>query len=212
MPIGVHRAVLISSSGTESLENLLLWSEAFSTSPWVSTGLNNPVITGNTAIAPDGNSTADTAEDDWNAAYEEVKQDSSSFTASETYTLSLFVKKDATGRATRFPSLMLQFDGSVTEQNELSIDTSTGDSSFSGTDPSATSGVDSYDSNYWRAWITAKSQSGANNTMTMRLFPARGASSVWAQNAASQGFVVIWGAQINTGSLKDYVKTESTAV
>ena len=107
--------------GVSAGYNLLLQSEDFSTS-W--TGTNSPTITTDSTADPNGETTADTIEDD-SASNESIFQTVTGIDITDTYTFSLFILKDSTGRATRYPAISLRFyTGGSSETNVLRIDTS----------------------------------------------------------------------------------------
>ncbi|MBC7340553.1 MAG: hypothetical protein H5U04_12025, partial [Firmicutes bacterium] len=87
----------------EETTNLLRNSEAFGS--W--TLLGTPVITSDSAAAPNGTITADTVGDDDAAGHEGVRQEVTISADTALYTVSIFVKKDTV--TTRFPSLNFGF-------------------------------------------------------------------------------------------------------
>jgi len=187
----------------QSVTNLLTYSEQFDHADWVK--FNAPTITANTDIAPNGAITSDTIEDD-SAASEAIYQNYVSLDVTKTYTISIYVKKDSIGRATRFPVLRIRFSGSTTETSDLKFDTKTGE--YDG-DNVVIEGV----GDYWRISISAKSTDTLNDTLLVYFYPALGASLIWLTDALATGSCVIWGAQLVEGSKAGhYVKTEATSL
>ena len=178
--------------------NLLSDPNSFDQPSWILNG--TPVVTSNTDIAPDGTTTADTLQDDDGVLIEHFRQDASSFDVTKSYTCILFVKKDGVGRATRFPRIRQHFAGSTTENNILDFDTATGEFNFTGESATPSSGVEDYDGNYWRVWVSGTSNDPANTTMTFYIYPARGQTIGWASDAAATGSIVAWRAQIHEGN------------
>jgi len=205
---GATGKVLTDVPGTT---NGLKHSEQFDHADWAKGG--TPVTTVNSTLAPDGTTTADTLEDNDAAAFESYQQNIASFAVGNTYTISIFILKDAIGRTTRFPLLVARFSGSTVELNELSFDTATGESQVVATDPSAVGTVvTDTDPLWWRVTLTAKSQDALNTTCNVEFYPSIGASATWVQSVATVGSVIAWGAQSEIGSVVGkYTRTEVAA-
>lgn len=75
--------------------NLVTYSEQFDNAAWIK---NNLSVTANNTSAPDGNVTADKFVESATSAYHTVQQSSISFTASTSYTLSVFAKASERSR------------------------------------------------------------------------------------------------------------------
>ena len=190
--------------------NLLTYSEAFDNSDWTKT--SSPTTTADDATAPDGTTTADKLDDTTGVFASYYQQPA--LEVAERYTASIFIKKDSTGRATRFPMLRLQFSGSTTEQNDLRVDTATGEFLIDGfnVNPAAFGGVISIDADWWLAWITTSSDDQSNNTLRFAFYPSAGGDSAFALGATPIGFVHAWGAQLSESlPLINYVSTGSAA-
>ena len=116
------------------------------------------------------------------------------------YTASIYIEKDAIGRATRFARLYIGIGDSSFENNFISFDTSTGDiggASFQSTE--GVYGVDDVDSTWWRLWMSCKSADTANTEGQVIIFPARGASASWVASDSATGSITVKGARLNTG-------------
>lgn len=180
------RAVMIEEGTT----NVLLQSEAFDAANWVKVG--TPVITANSTVAPNGTTTADTVEDTSTTAYDNVNQ---SVTAanSETWTASLFIKKDT--NTARFPELGLDFvNGTTPVYYRIQLNTSTGaiTTRLNGADAKVT--VKEING-YWRLTITGTNNATGNTTVRLLFHPA--VTTVWGSaEATAIGSCVIWGAQL----------------
>lgn len=197
---------------TAANPNLLTQSEDFSHTDW--TKSNSPSITANSTDAPDGNTTADTIEDANGSGFAQVFQAGGSFDAAKPHTFSIFIKKDSTARATRFPGISISFSGSTTEDNTVAFDTSTADTSIIA-QPSDDVEVscEDYDGDYWRVRITATSNDAANTAVTATISPALGADANWAVSTAATGSVIAWGAQLaESSSALHYVATTTETV
>ncbi len=176
---------------------------------WAPLGI--PVVTANTDVAPDGTLTADTIQDNDAVTWEAIVQATAITTL--THTASIYIKKDAIGRATRFAGLQMQFSGSTIEYNTLGIDTLTGEINISvTTDPSATA-FSELIGEYWRVSFSITSQDVANTGLTIVIYPALGASASWAQTPSAQGSIVIWGSQVEAlPFVSSYIPTTTVAV
>ena len=200
-----------SGKGAAPIQNLLTYSEQFNNSSGWNPG-GTPTITANTTKAPDGTTTADTIEDTSATVTQNVSQDVTPDTDLQ-YTLSLYVRKDSTGRATRFPYIRLVFLGSTSEGANLRFDTSTGEYDLTANIAAlADGGVIDASPNYWRVWVTLRSQDALNNNLRSVIYPAGGAAADWTQSAAATGSIVVWGAQLSaTEKVIEYNQTEASA-
>lgn len=205
---GATGKVLLDVPGTT---NGIKHSEQFDHADWVKGG--TPVTAANSTLAPDATTTADTLEDNDAAAHETYKQAIASFVVGNTYTVSIFVLKDAILRTTRFPLFRLQFTGSTTENNDVRFDTSDGSSQVTGIDPSITANVvTDTDPLWWRIDLTAKSQDGSNTAGTIWIYPSIGASATFVDGVAAVGSIIAWGAQSEIAStVGKYTRTEVAA-
>ena len=205
---GATGKVLLDVPGTT---NGLTFSEQFDHANWVKTG--TPVTTANSTLAPDGNTVADTLEDNDAASHEAYGQAVASFAVGNTYTASIFVLKDAVAKETRFPMLRIRFAGSTTEDNQITFDTSDGLSEVTGDDPLVTGNIATHtDPLWWRIDLTAISQDGSNTSGTVLIYPSIGGSATWVQTVATVGSIIAWGAQSEIGStVGTYTRTETAA-
>lgn len=196
----------------EQRTNELAYSEQFDNAAWVQT--NTPTITANSTAAPDGATTADTVADTSTTAWQLIHQVAASFTGGGTYAGSCFVKKDATGRATRFPVFRVAYQGGTANNYDIKLDTSTGEFSLvaGGTGAgAATGGVEDW-GDYWRVWV-AGPDNGANTSAQFEIYPAGGADAAWTTANTANGSVIVWGAQLEAGALPtSYIPTTTAAV
>lgn len=197
----------------EFRHNMLFQSEDFSTS-WSSGG--TPVITANSTAAPDGSTTADTVEDNDASAHETLSQAIALADIDATHTVSYFVKKDSTGRATRFPAFWLNFTGSATanESNLVKVDTSTGEFELGNTDSVDVSAkLDDHSADYWRISLTATPLYSDQVNANVGIYPAYGASSTFVASTSATGSIIVWGAQLTESDRPlPYIQTTTAAV
>ena len=182
---------------------------------WAVSG--TPVITANSTVSPDGNTTADTVQDDDGAGYEYIVQTIAGISNSVTHTTSVFVLKDAVAKATRFPAFTLRYKtGGTTSDLRFGFDTSTGEVGTavqSGTCTITGSGViDAGD--YWRFWVATTNDATGNTELEMRYYPAFGAGAgLTTASAAATGSNVVFGFQFELGSFPtSYIKTTTASV
>jgi len=193
----------------KSYQNLLTYSEEFDHANWTKT--NSPDITADTDFSPDTELTAYTVGDSNASLFSLIDQGLSSYTSSNWYTVSVFIKRDFTGRTSRFPLLRIQFSGSVTDEADINVDTNTGEYNISGTASNKRGGVEIH-GDYWRVWITAKTDDAGNTASSCLLYPAVGGSPTWVYDATASGSIIAWGAQAVVGNKPGhYVKATVTA-
>lgn len=200
---------------TDAVENLILDSQHINNgSNWIAQTSAYSVL--NTATAPDGSVTADEITDPNFSGTASIKQtitDSEGVYIPSRNTVSIFAKKDNVGRATRFAGLMLQYNGSTLESNEVRFDTKTGEFSIELSESDAVdAGVDDY-GDYWRVWLNATSADQANTFINYLLYPARGTSEIWINDSSTIGTITVWGGQYNISPWPSvYVETTDTRI
>lgn len=123
-----------------------------------------------------------------------------------TFTFLAKFAKDSVGRATRFPSIRINFTGGTTTLVEMALDTQTGEFSQLSTTNAANPScgvIDLGDS--WLAWVSARA-SAANVNAVAVLLPVRGASAGWAVSAAATGEVNLADPQMFEGTIEDIAR------
>ncbi|RIA37866.1 hypothetical protein DFR49_3755 [Hephaestia caeni] len=185
----ILRGLLIEPEQT----NEVLMSEDIGDASW--TKLQSPEISRNVADAPTGVPTGDTLRDTNIGQYSGVSQ---TFATIAARTVSLFVRKDTSGRAIRFTVLR-----GGPPLSDLALDTATGDVKLSG--PGSVSGAAHDCGAFWRLVLV-------NNTAydSLVIFPAAGASASWTYSAGATGSAVIWGVQAERGAhASSYIPTDT---
>ncbi len=190
--------------------NSLLYSEAFSNADW----LKSDVTLTSGQASPRGDTTAFIISDA-SANFGYVQRTGVAYTSNDVIALSWYVKKDAIGRATRFPALRLSFGSlGASGRAEISFDTSTGESTSSAVNGTGTTTLMSSGlidvGLWWRVYIVASNSSAT--TVNPTLFAANGASATWVASAAATGSVTAWGAQLEPVAIGTYTQTIGTAV
>jgi hypothetical protein len=187
-------------------QNRIPYSSAFAS--WTSTA----TITSDSALAPDGTMTADTITDSSAVAYQQCNTAISGAVANTPTGFAVCVKKDSTGRATRFPILRMLFTGG-TAYIDITLDTATGEKNAYAVGGAVldSSGVLDYGGGYWIAWVSAHHATLA--AATAYIYPAVGAGAGWASSAAATGSIIAWGACVFDGlSPPMYTETGATAI
>lgn len=182
--------------------NLLQYSEQFDNAAWVKTGA--VAITADNGTAPDILSGADTAAKTGTSdAYLSQQQN---IIASATHTFSVFVAKDST--TSRFPEIFLRMGVGVSERY-VNLNTATGATAVRASTGVASHSVVNFGT-YWRVTITCEG-SGATTTAICGIRPAV-ATTIGILDLTATGSIVIWGAQLEAGTVAtSYYKTTSAA-
>lgn len=171
------------------------------------TNQNTPVVTSDSAIAPDGTLSADTIADDDATLYDAKFATGLPANVGGSVCLSVYVKKDAVGQATRFTLFRAVLSGAVGPQLlELNIDTSTGERSAfavnAGGSYITNSAVEDH-GDYWRVWVSGGTTDAGWTSTDFYIFPAVGAgplaTNTGMYSAAATGSVTVWGAQFEIG-------------
>lgn len=176
----------------EGNTNFLQYSEAFNNPIWPYSSLT-PNTPNTTAIAaPDGTNTAE--------ILNSTATGSSIFQAiprsgTGTYTASVYSNTYGTCTSA---TLQVEFSGSVVQIFSVTFNPSTGAFiSYSGVSYS----IDSFGSGWYRVSVTATGTNASNNLVTWRL----------VDNATSN-YVALWGAQLNSGLISNYISTTSSPI
>lgn len=187
--------------------NLCLQSEDFATT-W--TNIGTPVTTVNSAIAPDGTTTADTIQDDSATEHEGKAQAVAVPNDSATRVVSLFVKKGS-----GIALLSLVFSGGTRLDYQVQLDTATGltDVSQSTTAVAANNyGAEEFPE-YWRVWVAGANNTLGNTSSSIEFYPAITGVLGNAYAVATVGSQIVWGAQNELGSFpSSYIPTTTAAV
>lgn len=186
----------------ESRENIVLQSEDTETTWSKDVGLTT---SSNSAVAPDGATTADTIIDGNAAGVARLRQTVAIPLDTTTYCISLFIKKD-TDEA-RFPAVFLIYGAAL---GAISINTATGEVVEANGFTVLNSGsIDHGD--YWRVWFTKANDSNASALVDIR--PAQSLTIDGAADNSVLGSIVIWGMMLEAGLFpSSYTKTTTVAV
>jgi len=172
--------------------NLLTYPEDFTHSDW----LGAPQRVADQAIAPDGSLTADELEDDSITNSESIYQNIV-LDPTKRYTASVYIKKDAVGRADRFPMLRMSYrDGGDTESNQVKLDTFTGDVNNGNNSIDPVFWKEELD-DYWRIGVSATPDDQLNTQVRFQIWPAVGEGTPsWPVDQSTLGTITAWGAQL----------------
>jgi hypothetical protein len=185
-----------------SAHNLVLQSQTFATT-WSNLGVATAsTVTNNSAVAPDGTTTADTL-DDVGSSLERTAQQINT-TVGLPYTWSVYLKQNTSQFAG------IQADSGTGSAGTLVVDLSNGTSatldagSFVGTYTVTDAG-----SGWYRLSIAGLA---INTVILYKIFPAYAASLTTTSAGATTGSVYAWGAQMNRGMIPTpYIATTTAA-
>ena len=170
--------------------NLLTFSEDFSNAAWTKT---NATITANTTTAPNGTLTADTLTENNTNSVHRLQTDLFSFTSGTSYTISVFVKKNSSGRF-----LLLNANTAANARAALNLDT------LAITNINGTATVQSVGDGWYRFAVTGT----ATSTQSVRVFIQMEDVAEDVAYLGNGSSFFIWGAQLVEGtSALDYFPT-----
>lgn len=207
---GTRTLRFATQSYTSNGRNALAYSEDFSNADWFKAAVT--ITAGQTS--PLNDATAFTVSDSNSASLDYLQRTAIAYTSNSVLCWSMYIKKDGTGRATRFGGLRLSFGLlGASGRADISFDTATGESSAiainaAGVTTLLSSGVID-DGLWWRVYIVASNDNAT--TVNPTLFPAYGASATWVTGPTATGSVVAWGAQLEPNALGAYVATSGTS-
>lgn len=181
--------------------NLMLYSEQFDNSAWTKSNANI-TVTANTAIAPNGTTTADTATISTGGTDSRVLQTVIVANNSDVYTVSFYAKRVASEAQIRYD---LRFTGGSSTLNYACYfdwATFTTGSVFGASTPISTSAT-SVGNGWYRIVVVAANNSTGNTSSSLQIYPSASASGT----VINTGSAYLWGAQLNVGSLQPYYPT-----
>ena len=191
----------------EQRTNLTVWSEDATNAGW---GKLNVTATGNTAVAPDGNSGADTLSETVANAQHYFASPSVSISSGTSYTTSVFLKKGAGATAPDW--IIISFLAGAFGSKAVAFNVSTG--AVGASAGGQTASVTQFPNGWWRVSMTATAVASlttpglylafTNNTNTI-------STPTYAGQTTSDLFV--WGAQFEAGSFaSSYIPTTTTSL
>jgi hypothetical protein len=190
-------ATVTDSTGTlvYAPHNLLTFSESFDNAAWAKTSVT---VTANSAVAPDGTTTADTLTDsvDATAAAHAALPASVSFSSGVSYTVSLYAKQGTLpGVSIVFPS------AAFTSFLNARFNIATG--AVANLDAGLTGSITDVGNGWYRCSATATATASASNQVQIRT----ASSTTSFYQGTGTGTIFVWGAQLNVGSLQTYYPT-----
>lgn len=189
-----------------SKTNLILQSQDISSVLWTKGGTNT--IVSNSAVAPDGTTTADSIQSANASTYNNITQNNS-VSANSTYTFSVFVKKETT--RTNFCGVSLYFIGGTGKIASVAFNEVAG-TATNLTDSNITPiiKVDDYGT-YWRYNVTA-TDTGSNTILIAYFYPTISVNGT-SGNLGTGSARTIWGLQLEAGAYAtSYIPTTTASV
>ena len=186
--------------------NLFLQSQDISSASWTKT--NSPTIVSNSAVAPDGTTTADSIQDTTGTTFKQISQ-SFSVSANSTYTYTFYIKKETS--RTNYCGISLYFSGGTNKSIYASFDEVNGiATALSGGTLTPTFKVETFGS-YWKVGMTA-TDNGSNTTLICEFFPTISTNGT-TFGAAAGSARTVWGFQLEAGSYAtSYIPTTTASV
>lgn len=188
--------------------NVCLQSQDISSATW--TKVNSPTIVSNSAVAPDGTTTADSLQDTTGGATRKAISQAISVSANSTNTFSFYVKKETTktffgGVGFNFTGGTLKFAYVIFDEVNGTLTNSTGASNLTPVNSVQDLG------GYWKFIITI-TDTGSNTALALDIF------ALFSTNGTTPGFGIgsvrtIWGMQLEAGAYAtSYIPTTTASV
>jgi hypothetical protein len=189
--------------------NLLLRSAEFDNAAWVAGSNGGAVVTADSGTAPDGTTTADTLNDN-NAVSATGKAQSITITSgSGYYTASVYMKAGTSSVA----SLNMTLSGGTLVSGQAVINLATGAAQWRTANAGFSFAVTDAGGGWYRAAVTVADNASGNTVCAVEIRPAFAATYSPTMSAAAQGAILVWGAQLETGSTASaYIPTTTAAV
>lgn len=185
-------------------KNILTRTEELGHADWVAIGVIVP--TADTDLAPDGTMTADSLNDNSNAA-EGIKQTEPCLD-DEVYTASIYIKK--TGVVSVYPVFRIAYKGGSNLNFSIVVNTGNGTIiEVAGEEPDSYSIEDVDD--YWRISLTATNDASSNTNVAIEIYPGYASSLDGTLDPTATAVNIFWGAQLELGLLSRYHKNVATA-
>ena len=192
--------------------NLFAYPEDFTKSPpWIATGLNGTMASGQTELTPDYTQTAEKLTENTTASVTRLFTNTNDFVKGTTYTVSMYVKRASGTRnfgivlpSTPFGSVVfgcMYNLGTVTATVSAETGTINTAANVSATITDAGNG-------WYRCSITATAIATVTATIQFRMISGTGLYSTYTGDGTSALF--LWGAKLEVGKLTNYIPPEIT--
>jgi hypothetical protein len=167
--------------------NLLLWGQTFNNGYWSN---NSTTLLSTSEVAPDGTNTATRIEDNSTSSYQWISRSLTVPNTTQTYSLSVYVKKTSGGTAPGF-AINTSFSGGTSISSNQRLNTDTG---------VATAASTTSEGDYWRMFWTATNNTSGNTLLNLAIYPAARAPGGVADTTTATGSATIWGVLVTRGS------------
>lgn len=195
----------------EQRTNLIIYSEDYTNPAWVKF---SSTVTGNTTVAPNGTTTADTLSGS-QGSNSAVNQDDPA-SAGQVYTYSFYIRKTTATTDGLYSTVSIEFLNGTTPLVEYGavINSDSGTliaPSGWGSAPFATSIVENA-GDYWRVSVTSSAAPATTNKVTVWLSVAGGFLN-GTRGATGTSSKILWGAQLEVGGFStSYIPTVASQV
>lgn len=167
--------------------NLILWGQTFDNGYWTN---NSSTFLSTSEIAPDGTATATRIEDNSTSSYQLISRSITVPNTTQTYSLSLYVKKTTGGTAPGFGVNTSLTGGTAINQNQR-LNTDTG---------IASSASVNSEGDYWRMYWTIANNTSGNTSLGINIYPAARVPGGVTDTTTATGSATIWGVLVTRGS------------
>lgn len=183
--------------------NLFNYSAQFDNAFWTKTSTS---VTTNVAVAPDGTTSADSITDSSTTVTGTIAHTTTVTNDMKSYVFSVYVQK-TTGGTSPVMRLQLNLTGGTAVNTNMFFDSDAG--AITKLTAGAFGAVVDFGT-FWRVSLASINNGTGNTSLACTLAPAAGPHNATAANVATTGTAVIWGAQLENGSVASTYQATTT--
>jgi hypothetical protein len=186
----------------EQRQNLTIWSEDTTNVNWIKT---NTTATGNTSVAPDGATTADTIAETATTTQHYFVSPPASVTSGTTYSFSIFLKKGPGATAPDWVAIAPLAGGFGSKSIAFNVSTGAFGASVGG----ATATAQAYPNGWWRVSFTqTATASGLHGGIYIGFTNNTNSAATPTYLGVTTSNILVWGAQVEAGAFAtSYIPT-----